>query len=86
MSTGQGDSAAVADRAMIGHVGELVPVLDRDAAAGLLLVEKRLDEQRGGQDLVARRVQQIGARHVGRADGLALAAAQAILDGVGDRC
>jgi hypothetical protein len=37
------------------------------------------------EDLVARAVQQVGARHVGRAHRLALAAAQAVLDRIGDR-
>ena len=80
-----GRLAFVADRAVIGHIRQFVPMLDRDAAAGLLFVEKGLDQQRGGQNLVARRVQQIGARHMGGADRLALAAAQAVLDGIGDR-
>ena len=58
--------------------------LMRDAAARLLLVQEGLDQQRGGEDLVARAVQQVGARHVRRAHRLALAAAQAVLDAVGD--
>ena len=64
---------------------ELLPVLDADAAPRLLLVQEGLDQQRGGEDLVARAVQQVGARHVGGAHRLALAAAQAVLDRVGDR-
>jgi hypothetical protein len=81
MSTGQGLGALVADGAVVGDVvRKFVPVLDRHAAAGLLLVQEGLDQQRGGEDLVARRVQQVGARHVGGAHGLALAAAQAVLD------
>jgi hypothetical protein len=80
-----GRLALVAHRAMIGDVGQLVPMLDRHAAARLLLVQERLDQQRGRQDLVARRIQQVRARHVGRAHRLALAAAQAVLDGIGDR-
>jgi hypothetical protein len=52
--------------------------------ARLLLVQEGLDQQRGGQDLVARAVQQVGARHVGGAHRLALAAAQAVLDAVGN--
>ncbi len=56
----------------------------RDAAPRLLLVQERLDQQRGGEDLVARRVEQVGARHVRRAHRLALAAAQAVLDRFGD--
>ena len=75
-----GGLALVADGAMVGHVAELVVVRERDAAARLLLVQDRLDEQRGGEDLVARRVEQVGARHVRRARRLALAAAQAVLD------
>jgi hypothetical protein len=75
-----GVDALVADRAVVGHVLEFLPVLDGHAAAGLLFVQEGLDQQRGGQDLVARRVQQVGARHVGGAHRLALAAAQAVLD------
>ena len=37
--------ALVADRAVVGHVFKLFPVLDGDAAAGLLLVQKSLDQQ-----------------------------------------
>ena len=77
--------ALVADGAVIGDVGELVQVADRDAAARLLLVQERLDQQRGREDLVARRIEQVGARHVRRADRLALAAAQAVLDRIRDR-
>ena len=40
-----GRQALVADGAVVGHVAELVPVLDRDAAPCLLLVEKCLDQQ-----------------------------------------
>ena len=74
----------MANGAVIGDVLELLPVAQTDAASRLLLVEERLDKQRRGQDLVARRVEQIGARHMRGADRLALAAAQAILDGVAD--
>ncbi len=81
---GAGRFAFVADRAVIGDVAELVPVLDRDAAARLFLVQERLDQHRGGEDLVARRIEQVRARHVGAADRLALAAAQAVLDRVAD--
>ena len=77
--------ALVADGAVIRDVGELVEVADGDAAARLLLVQERLDQQRGRENLVARRVEQVGARHVRRADRLALATAQAVLDGVRDR-
>ena len=77
--------ALVADRAVIGHVRELVPVLDRHATARLFLVQEGLDQQRRGQDLVTRAVQQVGARHVCGAHRLALAATQAVLDALGDR-
>ena len=80
MSTGHGAQALVADGAVVGDVLELLPVADRDAAPRLLLVEEGLDQQRGRQDLVARAVEQVGARHVRRARRLALAAAQAVLD------
>ena len=79
-----GIQAFVADRAVVGDVGKFVEVLERHAAAGLLFVEKGLDQQRRGQDLVARRVQQVRARHVGRAHRLALAATQAVLDRIGN--
>src|SRR6202166_3533513 len=59
-------------------------MLDRDAAARLLFVEERFDQERGRQDLVPRRIQQISARHVGGADRLAFAAPQAVLDGIGN--
>ncbi len=72
--------ALVTDRAVVGDVVELVEVHQRDAASRLLLVEESLDQQRGGEDLVAWRVEQVGARHVRRAHRLALAAAQAVLD------
>lgn len=75
----------MADRAVVGHILELFPMLDGNAAAGLLFVEEGFHQQRSRQDLVARRVEQVGARHVGRADRLALAAAQAILDAAGNR-
>ena len=65
---------------MVGDVVELVEVAQRDAAPGLLFVEEGLDQQRGGEDLVARRIEQRRARHVRRAYRLAFAAAQAVLD------
>lgn len=80
-----GRIALVAHRAVVRHVLELFPMLQADAAAGLLFVQEGFDQQRGGEDLVARRIQQVGARHVGRAHRLALAAAQAVLDRIGDR-
>ena len=72
--------ALVAHRAMIGDVGKLVEVLERDAAPRLLLVEEGLDQEARGEDLVARAVEQVRARHVGGAHRFALAAAQAVLD------
>ncbi len=77
--------ALVAHGAVVGDVVHLVEVADRDAAARLFLVQERLDDETGGQDLVARRVQQVGARHVRVAHRLALAAAQAVLDLVVER-
>ncbi len=77
-----GRDALVADRTVVGDVGKLVEVLQGYAAPRLLFVEEGLDQQRGAEDLVARAVEQVGARHVGRADRLALAAAQAVLDRV----
>ena len=76
--------AAVADGAVVGDVLELGPVRQRDAAPGLLFVEEGFDQQRGAEDLVARAVHQVGTRHMGGAHRLALAAAQAILDVVGN--
>ena len=76
--------ALVAHGAVIGDVGKLVPVLDRNAAPRLLLVQERFDQQRRRQNLVARRIQQVRTRHVRRAHRLALAAAQAILDRIGN--
>ena len=72
MSTGQGD------------VAKFVPVSQRNAASSLFLVEKGLDQQRGGEDLVAWAVEQVGSWHVRCAHRLALAAAQAVLDRTGD--
>ena len=37
--------AAMADRAMVGHVFKLRPVCNRHATAGLLFIQKRFDEQ-----------------------------------------
>src|SRR5690606_11043736 len=59
---------------------ELIKVLERDAAPGLLFVKKGFGQQRSGEDLVAWRVKQIGTRNMRGADRLALAAAQAVLD------
>src|SRR5450631_4018924 len=74
----------MADRAVIGDVRQFVPMLDRYAAASLFFVVKRLDQQRRREYLVARRIQQVRARHVGRANRLAFSATQAVLDGIGD--
>ena len=52
-----GRHALVADRAMVGHVLEFFPVPDRDAAPGLLFIQEGFDQQRGREDLVARRIQ-----------------------------
>ena len=72
---GAGLDAAVADRAVVGQIDELVEVLERKAAAGLRLIEEGFRHQPEREDLVARRVEHVGARDVRRADGLALAAA-----------
>ena len=77
--------ALVAHGAVVGHVFKLLPMLDRHAAAGLLFVQKSFDQQRRGQNFVARAVEQIGAWHMGGTHRLALAAAQAVLDGLGNR-
>ena len=61
-----------------------VEVRDGHAAPCLLLVQEGFDQQRGGQYLVARRIQQIGARHMRVAYRLAFAATQTILDRVGN--
>ena len=79
-----GVQALVAHGAMVGDIAEFVEVRDRNAAAGLFLVQERLDQQRGAEYLVARRIQQVGARHMGAAHRLALAAAQTVLDRIGD--
>ena len=76
-----GIGALVADGAVVGNVAEFVKVPDRYAAPRLFLVQKRLDQQRSGEDLVAWRVKKVGARHVGRAHRFAFTAAQAVFDG-----
>ncbi len=48
---------AVAHRAMIRDVVELVEMLERDAAPGLLFIKKGLDQQRSAEYLVARTVE-----------------------------
>ena len=70
---------------MVGDIAELFPMPDRHAATGLLLVEEGLDQQRSREDLVAWAVEEVGAWYVSRADGFALAAAQAVLDRARDR-
>ncbi len=77
--------ALVAYGAMICDIAELVEMLQRDAAPRLLFVEEGLDQQAGGEYLVARAVEQVGARHMGCANRFAFAAAQAVLDRIGDR-
>src|SRR3546814_14224779 len=79
---GTGVVALVAYRAVIGHVFEFGPMLQAYATPGLLFIQESLDQKRSGKDLVARRIQQIGARHMRGANRLALAAAQAVLDGI----
>ena len=74
----------MADRAVVGDVLELSPVRQRHAPPSLLFVEEGLDQQRGAENLVARAVQQVGARDMGGAHRLAFAATQAVLDVVGD--
>ena len=61
----------------IVHLGEMAP---RQTAARLLLVQEGLDDETGAEDLIARRIMQVGAGHMGHADRLTLAAAQAVLD------
>ena len=55
---------AVTDRAMVGNVVEFVKMLQRNAAPGLLFIKEGFDQQRSRENLVARRVEQVGARHV----------------------
>ncbi len=76
--------ALVTHRAMVGDVFKLFPMLDADAAPGLLFVQEGLHQQRGREDLVARAVQQVGSRHMRGAHRFAFTAAQAILDGAGN--
>ena len=76
--------ALMADGAVIGDIGELLPMLDGDAPAGLLLVEEGLDQKRCGQNFVARRIEQIGPWRVGGTDWFALAATQAVGEGIGN--
>ena len=76
--------ALVAHGAMVRHILELLPVPDADSAAGLLLVQECLHQQRGRQDLVARAVQKIGAWNMGSAHRFALATAHTVLHRIGD--
>ena len=69
---------------MVGHILELLPMLDRHAAPCLFFIEKRLDQQGSRQNFVAWAVQQIGTGHMGRTHGFAFAAAQTILHAVGN--
>ena len=77
--------ALMAHGAVVSHVFKLFPVANTDTAAGLLFVQKRLYQQRRGQNFVARAVKQVGARHMGTANRFALAAAQAVFHRVGNR-
>ena len=79
-----GVQALVAYRAMIGDIAEFVEMPDRDAAPRLFFVQECLDQQRSAEYLVARRIKQVGARHMRAAHRFALAAAQAVLDRIGD--
>ena len=74
----------MADGAMVCDIVEFVEMLDGDAAPRLFFIQKRLDQQGCGENFVAWRVQQIGARHMGGAHGFTFSAAQAILDRVGN--
>ena len=77
--------ALVADRAVIRHVFEFFPMLDGNAAPGLLFVQESFDQQRGRQNFVARAVQQVGARHMRGTHRFAFAATQAVFDAAGNR-
>ena len=79
-----GIQAFVANGTVVGDIVEFVEMLDGNPAPGLLFVQKGFDQQGGGEYLVARRIQQVGARHVSGADRLALAATQAVLDRIGN--
>ena len=80
-----GGEALVADGAVVGHIAEFIPVGQADTTTGLLFVQEGLDQQRGGQNFVARRIEQVGPRRMGGTDRLALAAAQAVGKGVCNR-
>ena len=67
---------------MVGHVFELLPMFDRHTTAGLLFVQEGLDQQRRRQDFVTWAVEQVRARHVGRANRFALTATQTVFDAV----
>ena len=51
----------------------------------MFFVEEGFDDEAGGEDFVARGVEEVGARDVGHADGFAFAAAQAVFDFVVER-
>ena len=48
-----GVEAFVADRAMVGHIVHLLEVAQAQAPPGLFLIQKGLDDQPAGEDLVA---------------------------------
>ena len=74
----------MAHRAMVGHIFELLPVLDGHTSACLLFVQEGFDQQGRGQNFVARAVEQIGAWHMRGAHGFAFAATQTIFHTVGN--
>ena len=77
--------ALVADRAVIGDVFKFFPMTYGYAAPCLFFIQEGFDQQRRRENLVARRVKQVRARHVRRTDGFAFAATQAVFDAVGNR-
>ena len=70
----------MADRAVVSHIFKLFPVGNTDTAARLLFVKKGFNKQRGGKNLVSRRIQKIGPWRMGGTDGLAFTAAQAVCE------
>jgi len=52
-----GRKAFVANGAVVGDIVHILEVAQSDASPGLLLVEKGLDDEPRGEDLVARRIQ-----------------------------
>ena len=77
--------ALVTHGAVIGHVREFIPMPERNAAPRLLFVQESFDQQAGRENLVARRVKQVCARHVRRAHRLAFAATQTVFHRIADR-